>query len=385
MIKHHFRQLISHTTRVQGTRAYQITYSSGMGNSRRPGRDGGGQGNNNRASSKPPLTHFLCIPLINEQSIYQLQSSLAEFKSLIPLVPPSGPAAGHAPDAPLVPYGALRPLGTLHFTLGVMSLTSQERLDETLSFFHSLDLASIMQEVEEEAKSKDESDAKGPLSIDLVSLHAIPRTRAATVLHASPLDTSGRLYPFCVKLRDRFIEAGFMHQDMVKARPRNKVVPGESSKDNEGSDENGDQGEEEEDASVSTTPTVNPLVPEFKPRPLLLHATIANTIYLGKRKPASQQGGKGPRGKDKSLVKFDATELLEKFAGSRHKQHSAGSKDVKGKDAEVEREPFIWAKGVSIDRVCICEMGAKPVPHDEAKGGPVLGQEYRIVDQRRLD
>ncbi|EGD97977.1 hypothetical protein TESG_05276 [Trichophyton tonsurans CBS 112818] len=359
-----------------------------MGNSRRPGRGGGGQGNNNnnnRARSKPPLTHFLCIPLINEQSIYQLQSSLAEFKSLIPLVPPSGPAAGHAPDAPLVPYGALRPLGTLHFTLGVMSLTSQERLDETLSFFRSLDLASIMQEVEEEAKSKDESDAQGPLSIDLVSLHAIPRTRAATVLHASPLDTSGRLYPFCVKLRDRFMEAGFMHRDMVKAKPRNKAVPGESSRDNEGSDENGDQGEEEEDASVSTTSPVNPIVPEFKPRPLLLHATIANTIYLGKRKQASQQGGKGQRGKDKSLVKFDATELLERFAGSRYKQHSAGSKDVKGKEAEVEREPFIWAKGIPIDRICICEMGAKPVSHDEAKGGPVLGQEYRIVDQRRLD
>ncbi|EFR03902.1 hypothetical protein MGYG_06900 [Nannizzia gypsea CBS 118893] len=345
-----------------------------MGNFR-PRRGGGSQGNSASRSSKPPLTHFLCIPLVNERSIYQLERSLTEFKSSIPLVSPPGPAAGHAPDTPLVPYGALRPLGTLHFTLGVMSLTTPKRLDEVLSFLRSLDIASIMQEVEQDAKPQDQSSAREPLSIDLVSLHALPRARAATILHASPLDTTGRLYPFCVKLRDMFIEAGFMHRDMVKSKPSNRAAQGESSRDNEDSDGNGKNEDQEEAAA-------NPSVPEGKPRPLLLHATIANTVYLGKRR---QQGGKGPRGTDKSILKFDATELLEMFAGNQHKPHTTGPKDVKGKGLEADREPFTWAKNIPIDRICICEMGAKPVSHNEAKGGPVLGQEYRMVEQRQLD
>ncbi|KAM5441963.1 hypothetical protein MferCBS31731_002792 [Microsporum ferrugineum] len=363
----------------------------------RPRHGGGGQGN--AATSKPPLTHFLCIPLVNKASIYQLDSSLAEFKSSILLVPPSGSAAGHAPDTPLVPYGALRPLGTLHFTLGVMSLTTQERLSEALSFFRSLDLALIMQEAELEAKPRQtfHKDSLGePLSIDLVSLHALPKVRSATILHASPLDNTGRLYPFCVKLRDRFIEAGFMHRDMIKANPRNKtasgresIYRGESSRNNglstQAKDTTEGNGGQEGD-TASSIQAADPSVIESKPRPLLLHATIANTIYLGKRRGTAQQGGRGSRGKEKSVFTFDATELLEMFAGSQPKpHHTIVSKDAKGKETQTAHEPFNWAKDIPIDRICICEMGAKTVPHDEEKGGPVLGQEYRIIEQRKLD
>ncbi|KAK2871967.1 hypothetical protein FQN49_002664 [Arthroderma sp. PD_2] len=373
-------------------------YNSGQ----KPGR--GNQGKN--ANSKPQLTHFLCIPLISETSISQLASSLVEFKSSIPLVSPPGPAAGHVPDSPLVPYGALRPLGTLHFTLGVMSLTTQERLDEALDFLQSLDLTSIMQEAELEAKSRrpprqggghGETGSLEPLTIDLTSLHALPKARAATILHASPLDTTGRLHPFCVKLRDKFIEAGFMHRDMMRVNSRNKESTGvESSKIGESSrgndtdrhqedDGDGNKGDEDDTGSPSNTRNSNSGNQTGRPRPLLLHATIANTIYLGKRRNKPQPGSRGNRGKGKSVFTFDATELLEKFGGRNPGPHDkANSRNMKGEEPQAAREPFKWAQNIPIDRLCICEMGAKPVSQ-ETKGGPALGQEYKIIRQRKLD
>ncbi|KAF3481311.1 uncharacterized protein GIQ15_04070 [Arthroderma uncinatum] len=360
------------------------------------------QGKGNQGNSKPPLTHFLCVPLINQTSISQLADSLAEFKSLIPLVPPPGPAAGHVPDTPLVPYGALRPLGTLHFTLGVMSLTTQERLDDALAFLQSLDLASIMQEATLEVKSRQtslqgydlgETSLTEPLTIDLVSLHALPRARSATILHASPLDITGRLYPFCVKLREKFMDAGFMHRDMMRVNPPNKGAASiESSRNGEGSRGDDTNSRQEDDTAgnrgLSNAQNPNATAQTERPRPLLLHATIANTIYLGKRRSPPQKGNKGERDKGKSVFTFDATELLEMFGGNQHHQQSrphgkAVSRNMKDKEPQTANEPFKWAQNIPINRLCICEMGAKPVPN-EANYGPVLGQEYKIIGERSL-
>jgi activating signal cointegrator complex subunit 1 len=52
---------------------------------------------------------------------------------------------------------------------------------------------------------------------------------------------------------------------------------------------------------------------------------------------------------------------------------------------QVTTSPFIWAQDVPLDRLCICQMGAKPVPYDELKGGPELGEEYTIIGQRSLE
>jgi activating signal cointegrator complex subunit 1 len=51
---------------------------------------------------------------------------------------------------------------------------------------------------------------------------------------------------------------------------------------------------------------------------------------------------------------------------------------------QVTTSPFIWAQDVPLDRLCICQMGAKPVPYDELKGDPELGEEYTVIGQRRL-
>ncbi|PGH27284.1 hypothetical protein AJ80_00994 [Polytolypa hystricis UAMH7299] len=386
-----------------------------------PQRQGRGTQRDNK-DKKPRLTHFLCLPLINQTSIPQLVSSLAGFKASMPLIPPNVPAhvaaAAQLPDVPLVPDGAFRPLGTLHLTLGVMRLPTRERLDEALNFLQSLDLESMLREVEAEAglilsnterttSTTTETTTRlppasagplQPLSISLTSLSAIPSARAATVLHAEPVDPTSRLYPFSVKLREKFIEAGFMECEMIKDPKWRKGKAGAAlDAEGDGYDNptptrqaadisvNVEQGEISDAETSKSSNISQPMIP----RPLLLHATVVNTIYLGKRR---QRGGKD-KGK-KETYKFDARQLL-----GRYKNYSASGGGGDGNEGpgnleahegllhtqEREKFPFIWARDIPLDRLCICEMGAKPVPYDETKGGPVLGEKYAAVGERILD
>ncbi|KLJ11074.1 hypothetical protein EMPG_13636 [Blastomyces silverae] len=393
--------------------------------------------------SRPRLTHFLCLPLVNSTSIPQLVSSLAEFRDSIPLVPPPVSArvaaSAQLPHTPLFPDGALRPLGTLHLTLGVMSLPTKERLEEALAFLQSLDLESMLRDAEIQASAAAAGmdsisaaipavgSAPQPLFINLVSLHALPKAKAATILHAKPVDSTSRLYPFCVSLRNKFIEAGFIQQELLKRPPRSKnEASGAINKDNAGggSDSEGSTGDhgDNNDNSGNVGAASLPIQGEAtatavssgrkggKPRPLLLHATIANTVYLPRRK---QRGAKR-----KEALKFDARPLLMEFGdyvlpttdenGSDHepaesqnwgfslgveeveeeeKRAEEGEVEAKGGAMQVQKErkaPFVWAKDIPIDRVCICEMGAKPVPDDGAKGGPLLGEAYVSVGEKSL-
>lgn len=376
------------------------------------------------ANKKPPLTHFLCFPLVNQSSATQLVDSLAEFKSRIPLITPPAAAraeaAGHTVRVSLVPDDALRPLGTLHLTLGVMSLPTKERLEEALDFLQSLDLNAMLKEAEVDAASAepagDNIGSEGsnqPLTITLSSLHALPRTRTATILHAQPIDPSSRLYPLGVKLRNKFIEAGFMHCEMIKDPKGNKRPQGEMSQPQSSNvGETASQGDGDSDGGIAlpmtsgNTESIAPGPEGMVPRPLLLHATIANTVYAKGRTTYSAKGKKR-----KEIAKLDATELIAMFGEPRENQgetrqplpskaipRSMAAETRKSEDLEgggygkqpqrqqrvTARGPFIWAKDIHLDRLCICEMGAKPVPYDESKGGPVLGQEYRVIGERRL-
>ncbi|KAG5298281.1 nitrositive-stress induced transcript [Histoplasma ohiense] len=387
-------------------------------------------------TSRPRLTHFLCLPLVNSTSIPQLVSSLAEFRDSIPLVPPPVSAlvaaSAQLPHTPLFPNGALRPLGTLHLTLGVMSLPTKERLEEALAFFHSLDLESMLRDVEAQARAVTAGEsgisnaiaadtAPQPLIIDLKSLHALPKARAATILHAQPVDNTSRLYPFCVSLRNKFIEAGFIEQEMIKNSPRSKNQAGRISGNKvpaDGSDSEGLEGGHGDNddknsnigaASLSTQAEAPSLPSDRnarKPRPLLLHATIANTVYLPCRKQRN--------GKRKEPFKFDARPLLMEFGdyefpntnldswdqecayGKNHALSLEVGGEGEGKEDEVleiqkeskrerrEKGPFVWARNIPIDRVCICEMGAKPVPDNCANGGQLLGEAYVSIAEESL-
>lgn len=98
------------------------------------------------------------------------------------------------------------------------------------------------------------------------------------------------------------------------------------------------------------------LVPDD--RKLKLHATIVNTIYA---KPRGKAGGRG-RGKGhgpdaKSWMRFDARGLMEAYEG------------------------FVWAKGVRLDRVQICKMGAREVVLGDGEG---VDERYEVVFEKAI-
>ncbi|MCJ1400251.1 hypothetical protein MMC11_003455 [Xylographa trunciseda] len=252
--------------------------------------------------SRHPRTHFLCLPLVTTISKPQLLNSLQQFAVSV---------SGSGDERSFQVSGkAIRPLGTLHLTLGVMSLQSRERVDAAIVFLRSLDTHGLLKKAAESAiqntdsRTTDSADGTHltyavtnapqaerttpPLIIALRGLYPMHSPSSTSILYTSPQDSSRRLQHFCLALQTAFTEAGF-------------------------------------------------LVPET--RPLLLHATIVNTIYAKERSERTAGGGHGKRGKGRGG--FDATEVLEKFGET------------------------TWAEGIRLEKVAICEMGAKKVDGGE--------------------
>ncbi|CEJ60754.1 hypothetical protein PMG11_09317 [Penicillium brasilianum] len=419
-----------------------------------------------RRERQPALTHFLCLPLVNSVSLPQLEASIAAFAAAYPPVPVADlskrqpqTSEGDASHA-VIPQGAVRPVGTIHLTLGVMSLPTKERLAEALAFFQTLDLASLLREAERvafELRQKRVSRRTSsntapnnaettslssnlplelektppPLSVSLESLHALPRAKAATVLHASPSDPTGRLYPFCVMLRDKFLEAGFTLSESKNGLPAEKKDPKavEEVQASQCKDLNCDDNPLLEELtplppqveSVSAPEILDPyaaaLARKPKPRPLLLHATLVNTIYVrGRRNFGPGNNGKNGRNGPKRF-EIDARGLLARYRNyyvdetqrvarvdtgcpprssteSSSLPDSGGSKgDEVQSDPESSasshcRYPFVWAKDIPINSVSICEMGAKKLeaggPGDQGLNAR-LGEEYTVIAERSFD
>ena len=84
-------------------------------------------------------------------------------------------------------------------------------------------------------------------------------------------------------------------------------------------------------------------------RPLKLHVTILNTIY------ASSKGRKGSRNKRPMLI--DAKELIQQC------------------------EDLMWAEDVVLEKVAICEMGAKMIKDEEGK---IVDERYTEIASKQL-
>ncbi|KAJ5467021.1 hypothetical protein N7475_004773 [Penicillium sp. IBT 31633x] len=408
-----------------------------------------------RREKRPPLTHFLCLPLVNTTSIHQLESSLAVFKNAH-LEPSSTAQSAFNNQADTtsrlaLPSKAFRPLGTLHLTLGVMSLPGKERLSEALSFFYSLDLAGLMREAEELSACTQQENAHAqslPLTVSLESLHALPRPKAATVLHAAPVDPTGRLLPFCIKLREKFIEAGFI-QNEFDTKPTSEQTPTnpltqDCTQASQSTSLPGKVSLASQEAQLPSEslglvehprPSTVPEAPKRKPRPLLLHATLVNTIYVPGRQNIQNKHAhdkhKGKHAKNKHASKritFDARSLVSQYRhyyadikrtilhpppdGSsaeietdhHHTSTSNSDKSISNETAHRPNPsedhtlsaaalpqrsgfPFIWAKEIPLDTVCICEMGAKklhPGVNDGHGLNERLGEQYTVVAGRSL-
>ncbi|KAL9087860.1 MAG: hypothetical protein Q9165_006422 [Trypethelium subeluteriae] len=402
---------------------------------------------------KPLLTHFLCLPLINGSSRPKFESSLAEFSQ-------DDAAAGHLFDE-----RAVRPLGALHLTIGVMSLTDKERLDGAIEMLRNLDILDILRHsqhsksqaptamdtinsmnfkgnsayeqtepslvspddipksedrtitskrasVSEEnsivfegsdstqagkwtieplssqplsslmrpvspppwprppsqgirVSSEDASSSDSPLRLKISALHAMKSPSKTSVLFASAEDPSSRLLTSATRLRTSFTDAGFLvHDD----------------------------------------------------RPLKLHATIVNTIYAKKGHPrARRRKAKEPMGsleqtpQDDDNDENDGTDSMKhesedelnegreegegdgkSESGIHHEGETNKSASKTDKQEEKHRfqqrfnataliekyKDFVWAEDVHLDRLAICEMGAKTV-YD--RNGKVVEEKYTEV------
>lgn len=399
-----------------------------------PGNDKRRNPKHNRPpkDKKPQLTHFLCLPLVNSISLPQLETSLAAFKAAIPSLPRNQnetqcEEALAEEHNPLIPDGALRPLGTLHLTLGVMSLPTKERLQEALEYFQSLDLVAMMREAENKAQGRAEqlpscnaSSSPQAFNISLESLDAIPRARSATVLHAVPVDSTSRLHPFCEILRHKFLEAGFIvgeSKGPQKPQPQVEYADQRTTGELQGDEGNGQEVKDAaEDRSVVSKPTRTP--PKPKPRPLLLHATVVNTIYVKGR-------GGGPKASENSYHRkkndrytFDARDMLGHYrdyyldharttprstvivpsvsretpvppsdaVNSEALTEEASDTNSQKQEQEKQKRPFVWARDFPLDSVCICEMGAKKLDPTEDTSGlnARLGEKYQAVAERSI-
>ncbi|PVH89343.1 hypothetical protein DL98DRAFT_402402 [Cadophora sp. DSE1049] len=242
----------------------------------------------------PRLTHFLAIPLVTPTSRQQLQHSLSLFKDKV-----TQPNVASLPDG--IPGQAIRPLGTLHLTLGVMSLTTPEKVEGVLGLLKSLEFVGVRPTSAKVEESKDKEKEKErpppPLYITLQGLQSMHDPSKTSVLYTAPLDPDLRLYRSCVKLREVFKE----------------FLVGEQ-------------------------------------RPLLLHATVVNTVYVKGRGVGTGAGrggarrGRGDGGRDRGgrgggrgreRLVLDARELLGEW------------------------EDFVWMKDVRVEKVAVLRMGAK--------------------------
>jgi activating signal cointegrator complex subunit 1 len=333
-------------------------------------KDGKKQGKG--GPKKPQLTHFLCLPLVTDTSRPQLQQRLEEFKEEV------------AKDGP-VPTKAVRPVGTLHLTLGVMSLNPQT-LEEAKQHLQHLDLHILLRDVthrrvaEEAAESGEiaenlnaaampDTDA---LTINLEALVPMQAPHKTSILYAEPQDPSQRLQPFAAALRDEFAGKELLVADSrplklhatimntIYAKPKGGRGRSKSSKLKEGlkhvehkisphhhgDGEGGhtDQNNIEDDgASTAGSLDGNDTAQNI--------SSAADSSSTGE--------GHGPDGK--SWMRFDARNLIEKYKG------------------------FVWAEGVRVDRVCICKMGAKKIWSGGIEGeGEVVDERYEVVCEKEI-
>ena len=111
---------------------------AGKSEARRHNRAKPGGETGRERPKKAPLTHFLCLPLVNATSRSQLQNALARF------------AQDDSGAGSVFHKKAIRPLGALHFTIGVMSLAEKERLDGAIQMIRNLDIHDMLDETENE-------------------------------------------------------------------------------------------------------------------------------------------------------------------------------------------------------------------------------------------
>lgn len=218
----------------------------------------------------------------------------------------------------------IRPIGSIHLTLGVMSLTEPSRLREAVDYFNGLDLAAMLLRVTgghcdgnssiwgAEGDAERSQQAQQPLRMKMTSLSTIYPEHSTSALfatpHVLPPHSPDALLDFCSELKSVFTSAGFLLPE-----------------------------------------------PPHK-RDLKLHATVLNTLYASNLK-----GHGGRRAKFSSPRKVDVRGFLQEWEDY---EWLAGAED-----------------GVPVEKVAICKMGACKIKNEK---GQVIDEQYEELAARNL-
>lgn len=107
-------------------------------------------------------------------------------------------------------------------------------------------------------------------------------------------------------------------------------------------------------------------------RPLVLHATVANLIYVRSGKKGRNSTSSGTK-----VGEVDARDMLEFFNGGSSGEdldgHATTTVDAM---SDSEEGGYIWAREINVNRVRICKMGAEPCDM------PDWGLEYKHIAER---
>ncbi|KAL8961525.1 MAG: hypothetical protein Q9193_001934 [Seirophora villosa] len=343
---------------------------------------------------KPVLTHFLCLPLTTHsapQWLAALQHFTADIQALQPPKSCAPPTSGSPAAARSIPIKAIRPLGTLHLTIGVMSLTKPEQLDAAVELLRGLDIGSMLAKADEKHASEQraevrpaemnkkggpestskisedeplpssQSSSPDPLTLSFTGLKSMRSPASTSFLYIPPGDTSGRLYPFCRALKDRFTHENLMveetramklHATVLNTIYAGKVYPSKRPAQAEGpavedvENGHGSEGAHDEEGHA----TGEPIDEDHD-------IAEQNGAKSEGARPDQSMKKKGKR--RKQAVQFDARHLLERYVD------------------------FEWARDVRVEKVAICEMGAKKTV---AGDGEVVGEETGLhLDQSPCD
>ncbi|KAI9711877.1 MAG: hypothetical protein M1828_001788 [Chrysothrix sp. TS-e1954] len=286
--------------------------------------------------AKPRLTHFICVPIVTSASRPPLEAGLERLRNEI----------AHRPQLAGLD-NAVRPIGVLHLTLGVMSLTQPDRVDAAIRKLKDLDLASMLRQADSSATSavpsrepqdRDRSDEvvigrekAGPsrhtqsskdgtaIYVSFEATSSMHDPKKTSILYTDPVDKSGRLYNFCNSIKSAFEADGLLV------------------------DEN---------------------------RALKLHVTILNTIY----------GCKITAKKDQ-----DAMELRNTSLGPNVKGHARGRREPAKFDArellEAMNEQMLVKGQYRLQKLALCKMGAEKIRDEK---GNVVDERYEEIAVRDL-
>jgi hypothetical protein len=366
------------------------------------------------STSKPKQirpTHFLCLPLTTDDSVRQLNESLAYFKSITTplasqaLVSTSDNDTGAVitaawdgntttPDAVaqtdtlrILPEAAHRPAGTFHLTIGTMDLLRDEDMSKAVRLLHDIDFLALLRDcgIKEpaeifrggfwrrggvtktsKARQTDRTAAKEGMESLSREISPPPPPPKLQGFISKPTETTDPL---------RVTLSGLSVFPQLKEARVFYAIPHDTSNRLQ-TFANITRRIFREEGLITET------------RQLTLHATVANLIYVRERDMDDKIAKAGEGGKLRGRRKagrgrtVDATEVL-RFCNETPSENdlsqsvlanSTSSCTAQGSELDrSSQKPILWASDVPVTSVRLCKMGA------EASEKPGWGLEYPPV------